>query len=669
MEPCSGARAVRQMVQQVSDPQVIPLLVAAMAGADAKVARVARAALESLPEGESQDALCEMAIAEPEGAAAKLCIDRQLRHRKHDRHCLMLVVTGQIDAYLKKDDDPQVIPLLVAAMAGADAKVARVARAALESLPEGESQDALCEMAIAEPEGAAAKLCIDRQLRHRKHDRHCLMLVVTGQIDAYLKKDDDPQVIPLLVAAMAGADAKVARVARAALESLPEGESQDALCEMAIAEPEGAAAKLCIDRQLRHRKHDRHCLMLVVTGQIDAYLKKDDDFCSLRAQYEQADAKVRARVMEVLRQGDLRCHRFITRPRTKLRDCTEAEIKLALASCLRSGDWTGLFNLSIELPLRFSIPTFQRLADSGWHPESPETESLVKAVWEDLKWLNAVRAERQPIAGSSVLAKWLAQGSESKLASLDRAELLMRFDQGSPPEGVAIVGALAAKAKPDAEVAKAVSENQHWMVRLAGHVCGLVTPDPMHSQENSDPSYLNMLPMAQGLLELWPTEATAVDVEKLSQYVDSSSGNLSKMSFARKVLANPFDVPHDGESGACSRVSERFRHHTCCEKEPKNDDQTSDSRLAGGTACGWASGPHVGGLVERGITASASAILASQPRRGCTCAVLDRKQHRRKSSPAGSRRKVSSPVAEISLARRRSMSTCWGVLPCRPSGD
>lgn len=345
----------------------------------------------------------------------------------------------------------------------------------------------------------------------------------------------EAQVIPLLLAAMVGSDAKAAGDARTALESLPGGESQDAVCDLAINEPEGTAAKLCIARQFRHREHERNCLMLFVTGQLDAYFQEDDDFHSLRAQYDRADAKVRGRVMDVVRRGDRRCQPFVTRPRKKLRECTEVEIKLALSSCLRHKDWARLFQASMELPMKFSFPALQRLADMGWQPDTPEKQALLKAISADVKGQSIVPASSQPVATSSVFDQWLAQGREGELAGVGEAELLTRLKQADPPDGVAIVGALAAKAKPGSPAAKAVAENEHWMVRLAGHLCGLVTPDLTQGQQNDDPNYwVNMLATAEGVLEFWPTEATPADLEKLNHApAEAFSG---KLGAVRKVL-------------------------------------------------------------------------------------------------------------------------------------
>ena len=152
----------------------------------------------------------------------------------------------------------------------------------------------------------------------------------------------DPEVIPLLVEAHAGNDTEVASRARAALEGLPPGPARDALCDAVITDPAGPAARICAEKGMRPSDHERACLFLFVTRQLDAYFHEDFEFQNLRLEYERADAAVRAYVMDVVRSGDRRCAGFIG-TRKALAECSEVEIKLAIDSWLRHQDWPRLF--------------------------------------------------------------------------------------------------------------------------------------------------------------------------------------------------------------------------------------------------------------------------------------------------------------------------------------
>jgi hypothetical protein len=341
-----------------------------------------------------------------------------------------------------------------------------------------------------------------------------------GAVTELVQHVNEPGVIPLLWKAAELSDSQASSVARAAIESLPRGDGQDTLCEMAIADPAGSAAKICIAKQYRPRDHERACLMLFVTEQLDAYFKEDDDFQNLRLQYDKADAKIKSRVMEIVRKGDRRCQPFVVRPRKKLRECTEAEIRLALQSCVKHKDWARLFKACLELPMKYSFPAFQRLAKNPWQPDTPEAQALYKAICDGVTGKDAPTAPTTPTpppATSSVFDKWLAAGRTGELAAMSEGQLLEKMKSADPPDGVSIVGALAMKVKPGSPAAKAVADNEHWMIRLAGHLTGLLTPDLMERKDGEDPNYwVNMLAKAEGVLDFWPSEATPADLEKMN---------------------------------------------------------------------------------------------------------------------------------------------------------
>jgi hypothetical protein len=236
--------------------------------------------------------------------------------------------------------------------------------------------------------------------------------------------------------------------------------------------------------------------------------------------------------MEVVRSGDRRCARFFGTKSKPLADCSETEIKLAMDSWLRHQDWQRLFQACLELPLQHSFAVFLRLRQSGWEPEADDLRSAYRQILADIDG-QPVPESKQPKAESPLFEQWLAQGRNGEPARLGEAELLARLEKAAPPDGVGIVAALAAKARPGSTAAEAVRRSPHWPVRLAGYTTGLLQDLGRDTVE--DPNYwIGELASATCVLEFWPGRATPADLEALSAApAEAFSG---KLGAARKVL-------------------------------------------------------------------------------------------------------------------------------------
>lgn len=343
----------------------------------------------------------------------------------------------------------------------------------------------------------------------------------------------DPQAVELLAGALDHRDQETTILAAAALRDLGDHKNGiDALCEIALKNPNAKAARLCLEKGYRPSDPERACLFLFVTNQLDAYFQEDYEFQNLRLQFEKVDAGIKAHVMEVVRSGDRRCLPFIVRPRKALTECTEGEIKLAIESCLRHKDWERLFTACLELPLKYSFPALDPLRKSGWEPQSPELKSLYHQLLADSDGQTAPEP-RAPNATSTVFERWLARGRGSQYARASESDLVQRLDSVDPPAGVVYVAALAAKGKCSEATVRAVRDSDHWLIRLAGLATGLaqdVLTDP-----GKDPNFwVNELAGAAGVLEFWPGKATPADLDRLKTAPPEAFAG--KLGAARKVL-------------------------------------------------------------------------------------------------------------------------------------
>jgi len=355
-----------------------------------------------------------------------------------------------------------------------------------------------------------------------------------GAMQALEQRTNEPEVIPLLAEALGHSDAEIAARAGTALKGLHARPAVDALCELAEAAPTGPVARLCIEKGYRPSVEERDALFLFVTRQLDLYFKEydQDHFETLRREYDRAKPAIRDLVMEVVRSGDVRCLPFIQRPRKTLQESTEAEIKLAIQSCLRHRDWPGLFRLCLELPLKYSFPALAHFRDCGWEPEKPELKSLFKQVLADQAG-QTVEPPPVPKAASSVFERWLEQGRSGELAQASEADLVKRLQTAIPPEGVSIVSALARTASVSPPTVEAVAKNEHWLVRLAGLATGL-TKDIMKDIGTDSNYWVNELAGAAGVLEFWPMKASPADLQRLENAPPEAYAG--KLGAARKVL-------------------------------------------------------------------------------------------------------------------------------------
>ena len=344
------------------------------------------------------------------------------------------------------------------------------------------------------------------------------------------ERRNEPEATALLAEALEAPG--VSETAAEALRDLKLPAAIDVLCAEATRAPQGQAAKLCLEKNYRPSDHETACLYLFVTRQLDRYFKEDYEFQNLRLQYNRADEKVRALVMDVVRAGDRRCLPFITRPRKALHECTEEEIKLALKSCLRHKDWNRLFMACLELPAKYSFPAWDRFRASGWQPQDAALASLYKQILADSAG-QTVEPPSPPKATSGVFERWLAEGRKPELADASENDLLTRLKSATPPEGVAIVAALAGKPKCDEATLKAVAESEHWLVRLAGLATGL-TKDIVRDGQKDFNYWVNELAGAAGVLEFWPGKATPADLEKLKNA--PAEAYAGKLGAVRKVL-------------------------------------------------------------------------------------------------------------------------------------
>jgi hypothetical protein len=320
--------------------------------------------------------------------------------------------------------------------------------------------------------------------------------------------------VPLLGQALSDDDAQVRATADAALRGLKDRDAVSALCQLAIAEPFGHAAKICVETKRRPPDPEQAALLLFVTRQLDEYFQEDFEFQNLRQAYDRASGAVKARVMDVVRAGDRRCLGFFGR-RKPLAECTGSEIDLAIESALRYRDWPRLFRAFQELPMRYGFPLIEAMRKSEWEPEQSDMKALYRRVLEESRGESL-----PPVAPSEhtspLFEQWLVEGRAGEYSQLGEAELVERLATATPVEGVKILAALAGKTAIGSPAALAVERSPHWLVRLAGHTVGLCRGDLARNGANDGNYWVRELVRSTPVLDFWPVKATPADLDQLN---------------------------------------------------------------------------------------------------------------------------------------------------------
>jgi len=426
-------------------------------------------------------------------------------------------------------NDASAVALLAEASSSPYEEIAAGARRALANLEAQPAIDALCGLwAEGRQERLGTILAEQRYVAAAPLKVKALSALKSGRQVVV----DRPDMVPLFVSLLDDADEVVRLGADATLRDVPVGPQREALCTEAIREPAGPAAELCLQAGHRPEDPERLCLFLFVTRQLDEYFEEDYAFQNLKLEYERADATIRAHVMDVVRSGDRRCAAFFGTKSRPLSECSESEIKLAVDSWISHEDWPRLFRACLELPLKYSFAAFPAMRGSAWEPESGDEREVYRRILADSDG-QITPTTKRPKAESPLFEQLLARGRQSELTTVSESGLLQQLAAAAPPQGVVIVGALAAKSRPGSAAAEAVRQSPHWMVRLAGQIAGLSLELTADTTEDAN-YWVTELATASGVLELWPGRATPADLDTLANA--PAEAFRGKLGAARKVL-------------------------------------------------------------------------------------------------------------------------------------
>ena len=427
-------------------------------------------------------------------------------------------------------NDVRVVRLLMEVLSSSDEEIARRADQALRGLALPAAVDVLCAEWAKSRDRRLESIVVEKKyVASKPLELRLLTALKCGKRMGPVP----PRAVPLLLPLIDDSDATIATGAESSLREQPEGEARDALCDLAIREPKGTAARICVEQQFRHTDPRQNALLLFVTEQLEEYFEEDYEFQELRPAYDEADEAVKGHVLAVVRGGDRRCAAFFGTKSKSLLESSDHEIQLALDGFLQHENYSELFQACLQLPLKYGVRILENLSKTDWQPDDPQLASLYKELVREVAGTQ-LPPPREPSAESSLFERWLAEGRA--MVGQSTSKLQGMLDGDSPIEGVKAVGALASMGSVSEQAASAIRGSKHWLVRLAGHATG-ASIDITRDNGDEENLWIRDLVTGEDVLEFSPARAKPDDLERLNQAPrEAFAGRLGGMRRALRCL-------------------------------------------------------------------------------------------------------------------------------------
>lgn len=272
-----------------------------------------------------------------------------------------------------------------------------------------------------------------------------------------------------LVAARTDRDPTIAQRATTAPRALTDPGAIDALCELAITDPDGPVKAIVKEKDYQPQNISRRCVLLLLTGQLERYFALDFKLQYLRAEYQAGDEGLRQRIGDVIRRsGDTRLIGLFRR-RKLASELSAREEELVIDVYARNQQWSEIFVLLFHLPLSNVVTALDILKKSGWWPQHMVEASLLDELLAIRSSIGAISPKFPLVAFmlGPVLGKWIERGHSSQFLKQSPDILRKTVEHSSPPEAISALAALATSGKITTSDIEKAGTHQHWIVRLA----------------------------------------------------------------------------------------------------------------------------------------------------------------------------------------------------------
>ncbi len=190
-------------------------------------------------------------------------------------------------------------------------------------------------------------------------------------------------IVPALVDAAEDADAKIAGLARQALQHLKRRTAREALCQLVIEQDSPPARQAALAAGYLPEDGRQRALFYFLTEQWAEYEAIDFDRSILRAAYEAADEDLRRRMMDRLRRAGRIDYLTVIAGgdyRSRATTMTANEVEFLITVLAERHAWNRLWSLTLQLAPAFAARIIDILAAQGWQPERQDERHLFEEL-------------------------------------------------------------------------------------------------------------------------------------------------------------------------------------------------------------------------------------------------------------------------------------------------
>jgi len=308
-----------------------------------------------------------------------------------------------------------------------------------------------------------------------RKDLTCRLPILGGrrrwQACQKLGADSSANTVPLLASALDHRDVNVRSIAEFALCSLKNPEAIDALCEIAIRDPDGSASRIVKEEFYQPQSVSRRCVLFLLTGQLSQYFDLDIGFQYLRSEYRAANENLKQQIGEAIRRSeDPRLVGLfrVFRRRKRASEITEKEAAIVIDIHRINNQWQDIFTLLFHIQMSSVVVALDVLKAEGWVPKTKPEAELMKELLEIRSSISMVSKSNtvEEILGP-VFSEWIEDGKNGEMKYHPDGVLNLTFTTDAPPAAIAALSALASRGRVTKDIADRARNHKHWSVRMA----------------------------------------------------------------------------------------------------------------------------------------------------------------------------------------------------------
>ncbi len=380
-------RAVRKLAQEAS-PAAFRALAQAIGPQMDLSAR--RSALEALGRAENLhqvNAICQAWSKTRSPELAQLIASRGWAAGSPvDIRVLSALLSNRLallaESAVPPEQAAEMVGALVQALADDDTRLRLRARACLGQLKQAGVVDAFCLLWAETRQPLLEEILLEAgYVAGGPPQARALSAIKTGNTAA-LQQDGD-EIVPALAAACRDRDGFVVEQAGQALASLQNSLAQESACRAFLEDDNPVLQAAVLKGGYLPKDSTQRALFLFLTGQWEAYTLIDFDHQILSTLYQSADAPLRERIKNQVRQaGRAEFLPIISGPnvRLRLRSMDAADFKIMVQVLSERQEWERLWALIVELPPALGISVVQRLAAQGWQPQAGDEQKIFQQL-------------------------------------------------------------------------------------------------------------------------------------------------------------------------------------------------------------------------------------------------------------------------------------------------